>query len=106
MKTRTYFAFRIDIWDDTGNSILEQIAGVDDFEVAVTTYRAAVARWPRARITAPPDGRATALNAELVCIGPRYVGRRGFNEQMFGADKQVSGRRRRHLGSVRPCVLQ
>jgi hypothetical protein len=26
-------------------------AGVDDFEVAEATYRAAVARWPAARIT-------------------------------------------------------
>jgi hypothetical protein len=51
MKTKTYFAFRIDIWDDTGNSIVEHVAGVDDFEVAEATYRAAVARWPAARIT-------------------------------------------------------
>jgi len=29
MKTKTYFAFRIDIWDDTGNSIVEHVAGVD-----------------------------------------------------------------------------
>ena len=46
-----YFAFRIDIWDATGNSIVEHIAGIDDFEVAVATYWAAIARWPRARIT-------------------------------------------------------
>jgi len=32
-------------------SIVEHVAGVDDFEVAEATYRAAVARWPRARIT-------------------------------------------------------
>ena len=51
MKTKTNFAFRIDIWDHTGNSIVEHVAGVDDFEVAVATYRAAVARWPAARIT-------------------------------------------------------
>ena len=50
MKTKTYFAFRIDIWDDTGDSIIEYVAGVDDFEVAEAAYRAAVARWPRARI--------------------------------------------------------
>jgi hypothetical protein len=50
MKTKTYFAFRVDIWDDTGDSIVEHVAGVDDF-VAEATYRAAVARWPRARIT-------------------------------------------------------
>jgi hypothetical protein len=45
------FTFRVDIWDDTGDSIVEHVAGVDDFEVAEATYRAAVARWPRARIT-------------------------------------------------------
>jgi hypothetical protein len=51
MKTKTHFAFRVDIWDDTGDSIVEHVAGVDDFEVAEATYRAAVAREPRARIT-------------------------------------------------------
>jgi hypothetical protein len=35
----------VDIWDDTGDSIIEHIAGIDDFEVAEATYRAAVARW-------------------------------------------------------------
>jgi hypothetical protein len=45
MKTKTHFAFRVDIWD-TGDSIVEHIAGVDDFEVAEATYRAAVTRWP------------------------------------------------------------
>jgi hypothetical protein len=49
MKTKTHFAFRVDIWDDTGDSIVEHVA--DDFEVAEATYRAAVARWPMARIT-------------------------------------------------------
>jgi hypothetical protein len=42
---------RVDIWDDTGDSIVEHVAGVDDFELAEATYRAAVARWPAARIT-------------------------------------------------------
>src|SRR5215510_10984190 len=51
MKTKTHFAFRVDVWDDTGNSIVEHVAGVDDFEVAEATYRAAMARWPAARIT-------------------------------------------------------
>jgi hypothetical protein len=48
MKAKTHFAFRIDVWDDAGDSIVEHVAGVDDFEVAEATYRAAVARWPRA----------------------------------------------------------
>lgn len=36
---------------DTDNSIVEHVAGADDFEVAVATYWAAVTRWPAARIT-------------------------------------------------------
>jgi hypothetical protein len=51
MKTKTHFAFRVDIWDADANSIVEHVAGEDDFEVAEATYRAAVARWPAARIT-------------------------------------------------------
>jgi hypothetical protein len=37
MKTKTYFAFRVDVWDSAANSILEHIAGIDDFEVAEAT---------------------------------------------------------------------
>ena len=51
MKTKTHFAFRVDIWDDAGDSIVEHVAGADDFEVAEAIYQAAVARWPVARIT-------------------------------------------------------
>jgi hypothetical protein len=43
---KTHFAFHVDIWDDTGVNIVEHVAGVDE-----ATYRAAVARWPAARIT-------------------------------------------------------
>jgi hypothetical protein len=46
MKTKTHFAFRINIWDNDGGSIVEHVAGVDDFAVAVATYWAAVTRWP------------------------------------------------------------
>jgi len=41
--------------------------------------------------------RATALNVELVGIGPMCEGRRGFNEQIFGADEQVP------KGGCGPC---
>jgi hypothetical protein len=30
MKTKTHFAFRVDIWDDTGDSIVEHVASVDE----------------------------------------------------------------------------
>ena len=47
MKTKSYFTFRVDVWDSAANSIVEQIAGIEDFEVAEATYWAAVARWPQ-----------------------------------------------------------
>jgi hypothetical protein len=37
----------IDRWDDaTGENLVEQIAAVGDYLVALETYRAAVKRWP------------------------------------------------------------
>jgi hypothetical protein len=43
------FSFRIDVWDDQGNSIVQHVA--DDFETAVAPYWAACRRWPKAKIT-------------------------------------------------------
>ena len=51
MKTRANFTHRVDMWDDAGENIVEHLAGVEDFEVAEATYRAALKRWPRAVIT-------------------------------------------------------
>jgi hypothetical protein len=51
MKDRTYFAFRIDCWDDDGENVVEHLAGVEDFTVALATYKAACERWPKAAIT-------------------------------------------------------
>jgi hypothetical protein len=51
MKARTHFNYRIDLRNDTGEIIIDNLAGVEDFEVAVATYRAAVKRWPKAIIT-------------------------------------------------------
>ena len=42
----------IDRWDDaTGENLIEQIAAVGDYLVALETYRAAVKRWPKDKIT-------------------------------------------------------
>ena len=71
MKTKTYFAFRVDIWDDIGNSIVEYVVGVDDFEMAEATYRAAVARWPKARITLR-HGRPRPISSST-SIGPNSI---------------------------------
>jgi hypothetical protein len=48
MKPRTHFKHTIDHLD--AFKIFETIAGVDDFEIAETTWLAAVKRWPRERI--------------------------------------------------------
>jgi hypothetical protein len=68
MKTKTHFAFRMDIWDHTGNSIIEYVAGVDDFEVAEATYRAAVARWPAAWITLRQGARVIEDSRRLRAV--------------------------------------
>jgi hypothetical protein len=41
VKNRTHFAHRIDCLDDAGE-LVEHLAGVEDFELAVATYKAAV----------------------------------------------------------------
>jgi len=65
MKTKAHFCFRVDIWDDTGDSIIEHVAGVDDFEVA---ERAAVARWPTARITLRQGARVIEDSRRLRAV--------------------------------------
>jgi hypothetical protein len=51
---------RVDIWDDTGDSIVEHVAGVDDFEVAEATYlpgsRGALASGAHHPATGHPGG--------------------------------------------------
>jgi hypothetical protein len=42
----------IDRWDDaTGENLIEEIASVGDYLVAMQTYLAAVRRWPDAKLT-------------------------------------------------------
>ena len=49
--TRTHFTFRVDLWTPDGESIVEHIAGVEDYQVAFATFRAACERWPGTPIT-------------------------------------------------------
>jgi hypothetical protein len=46
MKTRTHFAHTIDRLD-ADDEIVEQLAGVEDYELAEATWLAAIARWPK-----------------------------------------------------------
>ncbi len=51
MKSRTHFVHRVDMRTDDGENVFEHLAGVEDFEIAMATYRAACERWPGAAIT-------------------------------------------------------
>jgi len=48
---KTPFTFRVDTWTPDGESIVEHVAGVEDYQVALATYRAAYERWPATPIT-------------------------------------------------------
>jgi hypothetical protein len=46
------YTHTIDRWDEaTRENLIERITGVSDYQVVVETYRAAVKRWPGAKIT-------------------------------------------------------
>jgi hypothetical protein len=59
---KTNFAFRVDIWDATGDSIIEHVA-------AEATWLAAVKRWPKATIILRQGARVvhdtSAANSEI-----------------------------------------
>ena len=50
---RTHFTFRIDLWTADGDSIVEHVAGVEDYQVAHATYE----RWPGTPITVRQGAR-------------------------------------------------
>jgi hypothetical protein len=50
MKTKTHFQFRVYLWDLNGGPTLECVAGTNDIELAAAGYRAALERWPHARV--------------------------------------------------------
>jgi hypothetical protein len=46
------------MWDDLhGQTIVEHLAGIEDFDLALATYRTACERWPGAPITLRQAGR-------------------------------------------------
>jgi hypothetical protein len=63
-KTRTHFTFRIDTWGANGESIIEHVAGVEDYQIALATYRAACERWPSTPITLRQGKLDLNLNQE------------------------------------------
>ena len=62
MKTKTYFAFRIDVWDSAGNSLTEHLGGLDDYTMAVAAYWAAIQNRPKDKITLRQGARVVMKN--------------------------------------------
>jgi len=70
--TRTHFTFRVDTWTANGESIVEHIAGVEDYQVALATFRAACERWPGTPITLRQGARVIEDSRRLSsCVGYR-----------------------------------
>jgi hypothetical protein len=51
MKAKTHFSFDIDLWDAEGINIVDHLAGLDDFLMAMAAYDVAVSAKPKERIT-------------------------------------------------------
>jgi hypothetical protein len=62
---RTHFTFRVDTWTSDGESIVEHVAGVEDYQVALATYRAACERWPGTPVTLRHGARVIEDNRRL-----------------------------------------
>ena len=78
MKNRTNVAYRIDMWTDDGENIIEHLYGMQDFLLAILTYRAACERWPNAAITLRQGARVIEdSRSALACATTRDAGSRG-----------------------------
>lgn len=75
MKTKTYFAFRIDVWDSSGDNLAEHLAGVEDYAMAVAAYWAAIQSRPKEdHATARCAGGAEKLDRISAPAGARPSG--------------------------------
>jgi hypothetical protein len=76
MKTRTHFTFRVDTWTPDRESIVEHVAGVEDYQIALATFHAACQRWPGTPITLRLGARVSrTAGACAWCRGPRGGGK-------------------------------
>jgi hypothetical protein len=47
------------MWDASGENLVERLAGVEGYTLALATYRAAVERWPGGTITLRQGARSS-----------------------------------------------
>ena len=77
---RYHFTFRVDTWTPDGESIVEHIAGVEDYQVALATYRAAVERWPGTPITLRQGLECSRIAGICAWHGLTKASRAGFRQ--------------------------
>jgi hypothetical protein len=75
--TRYHFTFRVDTWTPDGESIVEHIAGVEDYQVVLATFRAACERWPGTPIILRQGARVIEASRRLPWLGLTRVAKAG-----------------------------
>ena len=65
MKDRTHFAFPHRLWADDGEDVVEHLAGVENFTLALGAFKIACERWPKATLTLRPTGLASPAYEHL-----------------------------------------
>src|SRR5262245_53869903 len=89
--TRTHFTFRVDTWTPDGESIVEHIAGVEDYELALVTFRAGLRTlaWHPHHLAA---GCASGSRTAGACawLGLTRGGRAGVRDRNAGRSQGLS----------------
>jgi hypothetical protein len=62
---RTHFLYRIDMWTIDGEHVIEHMAGIEDFQLAMATYHAACQRWPGTAITLRQGAKVIEDNRQV-----------------------------------------
>ena len=69
---QTHFTFRVDTCTPDGQSIVEHVAGIEDYQVALATYRAACERWPGTPIITLRQGSRVIEDSRAPALGVGY----------------------------------
>ena len=78
--TRTHFTFRVDTWTPDGESIVEHVAGIEDYQVALRYLprRLPTLAWHSHHLTA---GRASNRGQQALARGVESIKARLFVKQ-------------------------
>jgi hypothetical protein len=82
VKTKTYFSFRVDVWDDAGDSIVEHVAGIDDFHGTSSTKISVPlgSSWQLLQKSDAVPFSLCIMRTTTLSISSRVVVRHGFFE--------------------------